>query len=1310
MLMKTLPFLLLPLLLLRVGAQGLPEVKPAVVRSFFSGVSDFHNGVIPGSPGSYFGVSEHGGAFGHGTFFSATGTGPIVRASFGLPGSGARGRNPVGQLVHDGGTFYYGVTEEGGRFGFGTVFRTTAAGAVETLVDFSGKDGAAPGFEPISGLTLGSDGNFYGILDSGPAQRGPGIFRMSPDGRYQFITDTPGGGGDDHSGSGIGDIALLARPDGTLIGALPDAGTRGNGTIFRLNADGTLTTLAGFTGEGGALPGANPAGRPIAATDGTIYGIGQSRNGVQQGSAGFIWKIDPAGTPSILATFDFQSGPFLPRAPLAFDTNGDLLVVFGAGGSNGRGGFFRVTPAGAISQIQPFDGSASGDAIMGFVQFGLVLESGSNYITTTDEEIVQIPIAGVVNIVTMSSPDAGTSQGTSPSSPVIFTPSGTLHAQTRSGGANRRGVVVKKLPAGSPTVLASLPADYVNFQENFLAIDLSENVLVTDRFGGGNGGRILQITQAGALTTRASFNDFSEASGVFNPAEGLAHDGAGTFYGLGFAVAPGGTGPNRLAAYRLSGGSILRINPAPGLPAIGGSFDSFSGPLVPLDSNHYLGVLERDDGGGKVFRLGMGGNVSTFASLGGFPFGPVLAEAGGTFLLPVGSGSNDDVVSIMRLSNSGNATKLGQITERFASENAWAPLAKDTQNRIYGVLEDGGVNQSGVLYRIDTDGTARKLYEFPVNTDFDNAGTNPSAGLTFNPADGAIYGVAGSGGQYGGGTIFKIFTTPQGSAFTPSSPDTLDAHSAAFVADINSNGYNVEFWFVFGLDSGNPDMETAHQFAGGFHGTDIFPVTLTGLKGHRTYFAELKAKIGFGTDAIEVSGGQVSFTTPNGAPIALNDTILVTTQNIGDEFTGDVLDNDTDLDDDPVTIQSFTQGAFGTVTQDGSTLKYTPTQAFFDNGSRDTFSYTIQDDQAPALTSTATVDVLFSEAVAGQYAGLLFDDPDASAIPREIALIPSPDQIAAGFAQMALTSGRRFSARFQIGGRSFASKGTMEAGRGTRFNSGRDFSGSLRTTPAGLEARITFNGRTLILRAGQAFAAVPGAERPASDFTMRFDPTQVSDPTNDDGLPAGSGFAVVRQGATARARIVGTLPEGTAFSASSIIDPDGKLPFQSRLKKGKAGTFDAELILDTDNGTVEPVAGTTARWSKPSLATSKRFPGGFSTKMTPFGGKHTVPAKNTPPFDLMGGQLAATFDRGGLLSPLESRFTFTGAKAVIVPGSDNALATAKFVGRTGFVSGTFKPFGKPVKYRAILIQRDKSAFGFFLGTADAGSVQMMTVP
>ncbi len=88
----------------------------------------------------------------------------------------------------------------------------------------------------------------------------------------------------------------------------------------------------------------------------------------------------------------------------------------------------------------------------------------------------------------------------------------------------------------------------------------------------------------------------------------------------------------------------------------------------------------------------------------------------------------------------------------------------------------------------------------------------------------------------------------------------------------------------------------------------------------------------------------------NTAPTAVNDT-AVTEQST--PVVVDVLANDSDADNDPLSIQSFTQGTTGMVaTNNSKQLVYTPNAGFYGT---DNFNYTISDGKG--LTASATVNV-----------------------------------------------------------------------------------------------------------------------------------------------------------------------------------------------------------------------------------------------------------------------------------------------------------------------------------------------------------------
>ncbi|MCE9575974.1 MAG: tandem-95 repeat protein, partial [Deltaproteobacteria bacterium] len=103
-----------------------------------------------------------------------------------------------------------------------------------------------------------------------------------------------------------------------------------------------------------------------------------------------------------------------------------------------------------------------------------------------------------------------------------------------------------------------------------------------------------------------------------------------------------------------------------------------------------------------------------------------------------------------------------------------------------------------------------------------------------------------------------------------------------------------------------------------------------------------------GTDSGHVT---IAVSNVNDAPVATADT-LGTDENT--PVSANVLANDTDADLDGLTVQSFTQGAHGTVAFAGPIATYTPALNFSDT---DTFSYTISDGNGGTSTAVVTVFV-----------------------------------------------------------------------------------------------------------------------------------------------------------------------------------------------------------------------------------------------------------------------------------------------------------------------------------------------------------------
>jgi subtilisin family serine protease len=93
----------------------------------------------------------------------------------------------------------------------------------------------------------------------------------------------------------------------------------------------------------------------------------------------------------------------------------------------------------------------------------------------------------------------------------------------------------------------------------------------------------------------------------------------------------------------------------------------------------------------------------------------------------------------------------------------------------------------------------------------------------------------------------------------------------------------------------------------------------------------------------------------NTTPIAANDSGSTA---VGTTVTFDVLYNDTDSDNDLLSVSAVTQGANGIVAINATSVSYTPNAAF---EGADSFTYTISDGRGGFATATVTVSVAYNQ-------------------------------------------------------------------------------------------------------------------------------------------------------------------------------------------------------------------------------------------------------------------------------------------------------------------------------------------------------------
>src|SRR6266540_191762 len=161
------------------------------------------------------------------------------------------GRQPRAGLIQSNDGNFYGTTSGGGASSLGTLFKVDASGTLTTLHSFTGSDGAYPS----AGLIQASDGSFYGTTSDGGASWNGDLF---PEGGTVFKLDAAGTLTTLHSFTGIDGrwplVGLIQARDGSFYGTTSSGGTSercgdfGCGTVFKIDAAGTLTTLHSFTG------------------------------------------------------------------------------------------------------------------------------------------------------------------------------------------------------------------------------------------------------------------------------------------------------------------------------------------------------------------------------------------------------------------------------------------------------------------------------------------------------------------------------------------------------------------------------------------------------------------------------------------------------------------------------------------------------------------------------------------------------------------------------------------------------------------------------------------------------------------------------------------------------------------------------------------------------------------------------------------------------------------------------------------------------------------------------------------------------
>lgn len=254
------------------------------------------------------------------------------------------GANPDGGLTLGTDGNFYGTTNQGAS-GYGTAFKLTPTGALTTLYAFTdAKDGADSYAPPIEG----NDGNFYGTTFGDSQVTFGSIYKITPTGTFTSLYDF-----DITHGFGPYDPLVLGT-DGNFYGTTLDGGANGLGEVFKITPAGVLTVLYSFDGTHGEFP----RGPLVQASDGNFYGT--TAGGGTPGP-GVVFKVTTSGKLTVLHNMNGTSDGFAPYSGLVQATDGNFYGTNSNGGAvsancpAGCGTIFKVTPKGAFSILYNFD-------------------------------------------------------------------------------------------------------------------------------------------------------------------------------------------------------------------------------------------------------------------------------------------------------------------------------------------------------------------------------------------------------------------------------------------------------------------------------------------------------------------------------------------------------------------------------------------------------------------------------------------------------------------------------------------------------------------------------------------------------------------------------------------------------------------------------------------------------------------------------------------------------------------------------------------------------------------------------------------
>jgi uncharacterized repeat protein (TIGR03803 family) len=771
------------------------------------------NGAFPASPlalasdGKFYGTTYKGGESGKGTVFAITPAG-----SFASPASfdGTNGAFPVASVTQvDDGSFY-GATTAGGVYGLGNLFQITSDGLLTNVFSFTGQ---ADGSHPRSTMLLSRDGNLYGTTQNGGAFGFGTIYRLAPGGALTTIAQFDG-----YNGANP-DASLVEAPDGTLYGTTQNGGAADAGVIFQLSVPATKPQITAQPVSINAYAGATvqfavaSIGTPPLSYQWLLNGTNLNDSLGVSGSTARVITLQnvttaAAGAYAVLVSNKYGtnlsspanlgvlvSAPFVSLQPTNQTVNPGATVVFKAVvlGNLPLSYQWKVNGT-AVLDGANVAGAQSPTLVLTRVTeanngvYTLLATNSLGFVQTTDATLTVVPVSAPGTAVrTLYSFSGQGDPGAA--SELVDGGDGNLYGTTPRGGGSNSGTIFRISTNG--VFATAFEFRQTNGALPFCGLTRGPNNVLygTTSFGGpSGGGTLFSFAPSGQLTTLHAFTSGTDGGA---PVAKLALGIDGNLYG---PTTAGG---------QLAHGTLYRVTGDGQLTTLysfkGGIDGTSSGPLLATSNGDLFGLTA--DGGvftnGSAFRWNPGASPTTIYSFSGGldgsePVGGLVQGDDGSFY---GATRLNSIRGFTFYGTLFNLTAAGALTTLYSlnfTDGSYpaAGLLLASDGNFYGTTERGGSKDYGTLIRMTPDGQFSTLLEF----DGFNNGANPVVALTEGP-DASIYGTTSSGGPGGKGTIFRLsFTGPPQITSQPRARAAVGGGSARFSASVSGAPTMIYRW------------------------------------------------------------------------------------------------------------------------------------------------------------------------------------------------------------------------------------------------------------------------------------------------------------------------------------------------------------------------------------------------------------------------------------------------------------------------------------------------------------------------------------